>query len=141
MAKNETETETVETFAYAVKAGRHVRFEEGKRVVYSPRAGDENVIELTEAQAKPFGKSLERIATPTLRASKSAKSGSNDDSDTSDDTVIDGIPDTAEKFIEMIEGEEELTKLATYEKHERERSAGPRKTVLAAIAEQRKLLK
>lgn len=139
MAKNKPETETEpETFAYTVKSGRHVRFEDGKRVVYSPRAGDENVIELTEDQARVFGKSIERIATPVSKASKSAKS---DTAETETASVANGIPDTAEKFIEMIEVEEDLTKLATYENHERERSSGPRKTVLAAIAEQRKLLK
>lgn len=133
-AKNEAETaETTETFSYAVKSGRHVRFEDGKRVVYSPKSGDENVMELTEAQAKPFGKSIERVAMPTSRASK-VKAVSEDD------TKTDGIPDTAEKFIEMIEAEEDVTKLATYEKHEHERST-PRKTVLAAIADRRKELK
>lgn len=134
--ENETETKTeTQTYQYAVKSGRHVRFEDGKRVVYSPRAGDENVMELTEAQAKPFGKSIERIATPVSKSSKSAgtKSEAKDDAN--------GIPDTAEKFIEMIEAEEDETKLNTYEKHEHARSAGPRKTVLAAIADQRKLLK
>lgn len=134
MAKNETVTEAAETYAYAVKSGRHVRFEDGKRVVYSPKPEDENVMELTEAQAKPFGKSIERIAAPTSRKKSSAKNEA-------ETAIVNGIPDTAEKLIEVIEAEEDLTKLASYEKHEHERSGGPRKTVLAAIAEQRKLLK
>lgn len=136
MAKSEENETKTETYQYTVKSGRHVRFEDGKRVVYSPRAGDENVMELTEAQASVFGKSIERIATPVSRSSKSVGKS---DADTKNDT--NGIPDTAEKFIEMIEAEEDETKLATYEKHEHARSAGPRKTVLAAIADQRKLLK
>lgn len=142
MAKNEkaeaettTETEDSEIYTYRVKSGRHTRFSGGKRVVYSPKAGDENVMELTEAQAETFGKSIERIATPTTQKSRTKTA----DDDT--DNVVNGIPDTAEKFIELIEGEEDETKLATYEKYERERSAGPRKTVLAAIADQKKLLK
>lgn len=145
MAKNETVTEAAETetktYAYAVKSGRHVRFEDGKRVVYSPKPEDENVMELTEAQAKPFGKSIERIASPTSRTGKSSAKSSSNEKNEAETAIVNGIPDAADKFIEMIEAEEDVTKLATYEKHEHERSGGPRKTVLAAIADQRKSLK